>query len=383
MIVARPAGAGGVNRGHPAGRKAAFAFVAGGALSGVDAVARQVGTIGGSPTVITGQAVGTALKFNGSTHELRWSNRSTAVNKNMTMAWLGVFDGGGNASPFLSTSASTNTGWRLGTNTGLAVIKGGIVVLNASFIPTTGRPYFFAVSGNSVGTLNFVQRDLLSGVITTGVVSDSNTPQADDGGIVLARDNNGGEFLPCSCAAAMVGYHFMTMDALIDWAQDPWAAWFDRHPADWSLSLPAAGGGSVALVGRSQLALQGKAAIAAAAALAGKSLLALRGAGFAGPAAALTGSSLLALRGAAAASYSAFIAGRSAAALQGKAAIAGATPLAGRSELALQGKAFASLGTVNLAGTTRLAVRGTGNLTTGATPAATPGSELILFGYPH
>lgn len=92
--------------------------------------------------------------------------------------------------------------------------------------PVINVPLFIAASGGNSGTVNMVQLNLKTGIITKGTASASSysSGQMFIGNISLT----GGDQLLGYIAAVMFSESLVLLQELLAWAADPWSFWYPR-----------------------------------------------------------------------------------------------------------------------------------------------------------
>ncbi len=195
----------------------------GGAISLITAApATRTGTLTSKmdPSIgqsIVGAATGNYLTFPGQISETQ-SVATLAMMITITSAGSGQFPWG---------TDSTGAGFFLAT--GPAFFAVNFVLTITSIIPwVQNGSYFFASSGRRVAggtTINFVVRNLKTGIIQTDVQTAAGGTAPSSNGTYQLGQRGGGNNMIGRCSAAMYAPFYATLPQLYNWALDPWAFW--------------------------------------------------------------------------------------------------------------------------------------------------------------
>lgn len=216
------------------------AFCVGG-LNVVDLVNGQAGTKVGSPVAVTGQNyLGNAISGAGSSNYFTFAGRSTANDGRITLGGVFTPNSAVLQNPLCTTTAAASQGWSLGVTTAgvLQLVRGGTST-SAGQTLTIGQPYFAAASIDiATGILNYVAKNLATGVITTSVKTGQiPTPTAPSGTYGFGKEGNAGNN-GSIIAAAFIAAQYHSLGELMTWALDPWGVF--RQPDNFFLGPFAA-----------------------------------------------------------------------------------------------------------------------------------------------
>jgi hypothetical protein len=219
-----------INPAHPANIGLRFAWVANGSIAAYDAVIPGRGAVNGAPKVAFDKKLGPCVAFGGTSDYFTFAHRTTANDKNVTIAVIATITGTtGNDQVFFTTDSSGTGGWRLRyTSSGtLNLVKNSIAGIDMGTGPVGNVPYLLVASNNSTsGATNFLMKRLDTGVVTTGTASDTNSPGAPNGSYALGS-NAGSAGADSNIGAVLFNAQYMTMAQLQAWAADPWGPWFN------------------------------------------------------------------------------------------------------------------------------------------------------------
>jgi hypothetical protein len=154
---------------------------------------------------------------------------------------------------FSSNQTNSTNGYYLSVSTTgqIQMNLPGFVTANsgASYV-TAGVPYFIA--GSSItGHSNFVSLNLNTGQIKTTATTGTYTAAAGNGTMQIGCNRENSQVAVGNIAAAMYSGTLLTIQQLIQWAQDPWAFWYPR------VQLPMVKPAAAARVGGATLSLMG------------------------------------------------------------------------------------------------------------------------------
>jgi hypothetical protein len=230
----------------PAGRKprfdqshiAARGISSGFGFSGIPVGKTLINLLSGKPltagalnTGITDCVMGPVVNVgNSSTQgnvQMVLAGQSTSAIGNGTIAAIfsiNAFDG---VSQSLFMNSSGNNGLLFYINGGssnqLSTYNGSAGV-NSGLIPLLNTPYF-AVASNNGTTTNFLLLNLLNGEVQTASPSGS-TNGTPNGSYSVGWYSTFATAVDSKLAAIMYAPSYMTLSAIKQWAQDPWAFWY-------------------------------------------------------------------------------------------------------------------------------------------------------------
>lgn len=147
------------------------------------------------------------------------------------------------AAIFFSTSPATNQIMISNSTAGFNQFSFGVfsnqttlnminVAGNTSGLTVTANvPYFGAASCNvSSGKINFVLTDLISGKVTSSTSTNVQTINSGNGTAAICAEASASSYLRGKQAAAMYSGAFMSLQSLLQWANDPWSFWYPSAP---------------------------------------------------------------------------------------------------------------------------------------------------------
>lgn len=347
---------GGRNPGFDPSHIAAAGIAPGHGLSAIASGANMLnlltaakGTINGTVTAKVVGNLGQTAGLNNAGSQLTFPAQSTATDISGTIAIIFQTPNAFTTNQWFATNI-INGGFHLtpngaGATTQAEFVFGGtgVTTLQSTFPNPIAQniPYFLAASasstqaaGASATVVNFLLLNLLTGQVQTSTATAAKlTPAAASGTITICQS----AALMGQVAAAMFAPSFMSLPALLQWAQSPWDFWYP--PTVENAIFGALGGGitsaTVALLAASGAMSFGRASPSGLVDLSG------RGAASAKAFASLKGTVLLATRGRASASGRAVPLGNVAMLARGAAAAFGRAGIGAGQVVALFANAFA------------------------------------------
>ena len=192
-----------------------------------DLIANQSAAIPGTPTFGISAGLGPYVKPNGTNYP-NFSGRSTAVLPNVTIAGICLWTAVGTV---FGTGAGVGGGGygirAIASSHFMLTYNNNIHYSDPSLIISLNAPYFFFASLNtSTGMLNYVVRNLATGVALSAQVTGATTvASASNGTYAFGNDgsNNGGT---AQVAAIYVSSQSFSMQHGLAWAADPWSFWY-------------------------------------------------------------------------------------------------------------------------------------------------------------
>ena len=206
--------------------RAAYGISNGYGFSGIALNGNFINLLSGKPGVIAGTVTGSidglfgpVCTFSASGSQITFPGQSTKTNTVVTMACIARGYTGNYAGIFLT--GSNGNGWGIQNN---STSVWGIQTPSNNNISgpviSNGTPYFFAASG-SYAAQNFVVVNLATGKILTTVSNTSTSSSQPNGTYWVGTQGNGLEW-NAGVAAVMFAPSFMSLPALLQWAQRPW-----------------------------------------------------------------------------------------------------------------------------------------------------------------
>lgn len=217
-----------LNQAHPAYAALRFSAVAAD-NNLVNLVGGKRGTIGGSPTRAFG-LLGPCAQFSGGSDVATFSGQATSSEAVCTIATIVQFDAAG--STFQVMFVSSQTG---GQGVTLYLSNSGTIVIeflggggsNSNFTLTANIPYFIIASGNVASGFNFLFQRLDTGHIDTAFNTSTGGSNAPDGTYQIGNNTNFSQPMQGRMAAIMFSGAALSATTMTQWANDPWAFWYE------------------------------------------------------------------------------------------------------------------------------------------------------------
>jgi len=223
-LLSYPGGIPGVNIDHFAAKNLRFAAVALGPANMIDLLTGGSGALTGTPTALT-TPFGPSCVFSTIGQHLAYSGKSTGLDAVMCMAMVftPVTDVANRG--YLATSSGANGySFQVDGTGNLRYNVDGVVSITSAVTIAINTPYFAAMSGRT-GSQSFLIRRLDTGAITTGTTATAYTAIAPSG-ISWIGDTNGLGHCGARINAVMMSANYFTVPQLMQWAEDPWAFWY-------------------------------------------------------------------------------------------------------------------------------------------------------------
>lgn len=234
----------GINPFHPAAKQAQWLVVPSGDNLR-DLITRQVGANTGTNVGSREAFMGNTLNTDAAASRVTFANRKTAVYQNVTWAGLiKVTTNIGGAQYFGLDSAGTIISGIRSTSTVFAVRCNASTVLTVT--PTSGvlnKTYFVAASVCQLATGNLssiVARCLDDNTISTATGNFTPATMTASGTIQVGDVTNGR--FPGRVGFLVQSYDYMTMQQLLQWAQDPYAIFAQPDDIAFLASYPLPAG---------------------------------------------------------------------------------------------------------------------------------------------
>ena len=189
-----------------------------------------LGVATGSSLVVDG-LIGQAAKFSGFGHWVKFSGQSTANDQAATVGCILRLNALSGTPTIFASAATTATGYALQINSSGAMTfynNASGITGASSFSLIAGTAYFLGGSYNS-GVANFVAVNLQNGQIQTSSTTGMSTANTAPDGAYLIGSDQFGNSSASSIAAIMVSSNLMSIQQLLQWAQDPWSFWYPNH----------------------------------------------------------------------------------------------------------------------------------------------------------
>lgn len=206
-----------------------------------DLLTGKPGTVNGTPITSMRSTIGPAVSNNSvGTNDFTWTGKdSTSLDRQATFAGILIANAIGN---FIFTTGKVAGGVSIGTQAGtgfIAIIWNGVLQINSTIAPALGVPHFVAISGNlktsgnNTSYINAVMCNLVTGAISTSVVTGQagSTPTAGDGTYQLLDRNNANLFVGWVATMAYAPY-CASLARLYALAQNPWSIWYPYSVVD-------------------------------------------------------------------------------------------------------------------------------------------------------
>lgn len=190
-----------------------------------DYISRAPSSITGTTTPRLSPRIGWGVDCSGAAGFAEWADPVNSSNPVVTMFAVCVFDTAAANRDLITDTGGLNAGRRFRYNsatTSMELLNGGVGSgnINSGFAPTTGIPYFMAVSANKfTGQAVFVFRELLTGKLTVATATNTTTPTTGDNNY---RIGAGPTVFDGAIAMGGIAAGWLPLRALVDWSADPW-----------------------------------------------------------------------------------------------------------------------------------------------------------------
>ncbi len=184
---------------------------------------------------------GPAVVMPSSEGRIEFAGRGDVGDTDITFA--GVGQGTLATATAIVGTSSLNSGMRLDTTTGkvLTFTKGGVAAVNGPTL-TSNVPYFMAASYRVAdGAINILAMDLRSNSIETVTSTDTQTPDAGNGTWFFGGFDFFGITFEGPLGMGAIIREYLSLDLLVQWAEDPWAPFSPAAVAPFALVVCDAG----------------------------------------------------------------------------------------------------------------------------------------------
>jgi len=347
-----------INWQHPATRGLQLLAVNNGAPRMIDLLRREIAS---APGATSPGYLGHSANYISSGSS--FTNRSTALPTNYTMAALVKVNAVGSAQGILSTNTATGAGIELGTSaTNFPLMRAGNgTVTTGTLAVVAAGMYFIGASHAQIGassTSAIVTRRLDGSGAFNIVIGVGN--QTASAGTATWEISKATRIFNGEVTFGLISFGYVSPRELIAWAQDPWGIFASARQSAIFTSL-AASSSTVALSSTSSIKSAGRAAASASAAIVASASIKSLGKARSSAATAISAKSAIKVAGASTASPTTAIKATASIKSSAKASPSLATPLKATASIKSSGRAAPSL-TVALKGASSIAVHGSAAL---------------------
>jgi len=221
----------------------------------------KAGTIAGAPVASINGFIGPAVSFTASSQKVSFSGQPTTNFSSFTIAGFFVSNSPGSGYQTIFQNSTTHTGYCVQFNSGSAALAFTVQNKNTYSGPTLSAniPYFFIVSAQLGGSVNFVVVNLNTGAVLTKTVSGVSSTAVAPNGTYYVGTDWAADYLNGLAGPVMCSNAFFSPSQLLAIVADPWPFWYPQDfleallvgstSAAYSL---AAAQGSYALTGEAQ-----------------------------------------------------------------------------------------------------------------------------------